>query len=713
MKLLIQDKLIELYRIRFEHFYNGVLTFDIHYCTYDCLFCFSKEGRYKVENNLNSGRIKEVYLNNLYFFDESIDYYGNRVNFNENSKIYENFFEKEFGSSDDKNNLIPKRFTGEIIIKTAARTLAEKIQYILKLSKFPIKSVRFSSGDVLNNNKCLDWFNEFIVEFFDIFLEENLVLIIETNGSRFNTQKQKDPSYAKFLELLKNETHKEKIHIRISLKNPNDAFYRVLTKKGDYLKLERAIDFGIYCLRHNISFHYTIFANYLSIDDLIKFKKSIMHKLDTIDGDYFNNRFNTKEDAFNYIFKLIEYERLFYYKTIFKEYLVAHYLIKGDHSLKKYIQDLGWSKQLSEMASIYKIDYNGRHKAYYKRFLNRTVPKFKKNGFKIFENDLIQYKKLKKIYEAYLSQENTNLEDYEIRDEPNLFDGYEGILDFWELAFGSRFLHYRPNKEEISLHLKFQNVSIVNRIPLYPGIFYLYDFWAQSKPNYFIYTLYTERKCIKLKNDEYYIYSLNCNPDTHAHTDISRAIPILIKKSNFRSGRNDLIEDLQNYHVIDIKDAELKLRNVVNYEIDFENFEINIPFFILELKEINYNYKKIKNTPFLGSIGALYDNLWFNEEFTPYLNYFYWTGIEYNESVNPSFRKAIKYLFDFQSIQKDEEDLDNWLQLKIIEPKDEILALLKLKSKLDDNKHKFILNKISQCLVYIEEHYKNSDKVND
>ncbi len=713
MRSITQEKVIELHRVRFEHFYNGVLTLDIHYCTYDCLFCFSKEGRYKVEENLDSGKIRKVYLKDIYFFDENKEHNENRVNFNENSKIHEEFFEKEFGISDDKNNLIPKKYIGEIIIITSTRTLVEKIKHILKLKNFPIKSIRFSSGDIVNS-EFLDWFNEFIVEFFNKFQKENLILIIETNGSRFNLQKDIDPTFAKFLELLKDETYKEKIHLRISLKNPNDAFYRVLTKKGDNLKLKRAIDFGIHCLKNNISFHYTIFANYLSIDDLIQFKKLILQKLDVIDKSFFKDRFDNKEDAFNHIFKLIEYERLFYYKTNFKEYLVAYYFIKGDYNLKKYIEDFEWSKKLREMASIYKLEFNGRHKAYYKRFLNRTVPKFKKNGFSIFENDLIQHKKLLKIYEEYISlQETSNLKVDEKQRESNSFDGYKGILDFWELAFGSRFLHYRPYKGKLTLNLKFQNVSIVNRIPLYPGIFYLYDFWAQSKPNYFIYTLYAEREYMKLKNDEYYVYSINSNPDTHAHTDISRAIPILIKKSKFGNEKANLIDDLEKNHVIDIEDLELELKNILNYVINFENFEINVPFFILELKIINYNSQKIKSTPFLGSIGALYDNLLFYEKYTPYLNYFYWTGIKYDKQVNPSFRKAIKYLFEFQSIQKDEEDMLDWLQLKIIEPKDEILELLKLKSKLDENMNKFIIENISQCIDYIKEYYINRDNAND
>ena len=91
--MMSQDKLIDLYRIRFENYYNGILTFDVHYCTYDCLFCFSKEDRYEVDNNIKNRNLRRVNIADLFFGDESKNYCGNNVNFNENSIQYKKYFD--------------------------------------------------------------------------------------------------------------------------------------------------------------------------------------------------------------------------------------------------------------------------------------------------------------------------------------------------------------------------------------------------------------------------------------------------------------------------------------------------------------------------------------------------------------------------------------------------------------------------------------------
>ncbi len=234
MKSLIQDKLIELYKVRFEHFYNGVLTFDIHYCTYDCLFCFSKQGREIVKENIKNKTLKRVNLEDLFFGEENKGNNGNRVSFNQKSMVYRKYFNLKFGNFEKDNNLILKKITGDIVIETTVNQLIEKIQHILKLIKSPIKSIRFSGGDIINSDN-LDWFNDFIEKFIEKY-GEKLILIIETNGSKYNTN-QEDPVYNKFLTIIGKPEYKQKLHIRISLKNPNDAFYKVLTKKGDKSKL--------------------------------------------------------------------------------------------------------------------------------------------------------------------------------------------------------------------------------------------------------------------------------------------------------------------------------------------------------------------------------------------------------------------------------------------------------------------------------------------
>jgi len=692
VKSLNQDKLIELHRVRFEHFYNGVLTFDIHYCTYDCLFCFSKEGREIVKEKIKNNTLKRVNLEDLFFGEEIKGHHENSVSFNQKSMEFKKYFDLNFGKSEN-NNLILKEITGDIVIETTVNQLIEKIQNILKLIKSPIKSFRFSGGDIVNSD-YLDWFNDFIEKFIGKY-GEKLILIIETNGSMYNTN-QDDPVYNKFLKIIGKQENKQKLHIRISLKNPNDAFYKVLTKKGNKSKLHNAIDFGLYCLRKGIDFHYTIFANYLSIDDLIKFRKLIIQKLELIENEVYHQDFESIEAAFDKIFKSIEYERLFYYKTVFLEYLYAYDLLKGDIELRNKLKQINWNPNLAE-------NLNNREKAYYLRFLNRTVPKFKKNSFSIFEADLVQYKKLLDLY----SKNNQSLKVEIENKEKIIFEGYKGILDFWELLFGSRFLLFRPNEKRISSNLQFQNVSIVNRVPLYPGIFYLFDFWAQSRPNYFIYTLYAERKYFSIDNGKNYIFSLNSNPDTHAHTDISRAIPIIIDNTNPKN--KALINDLIKDHVIDINYIDLKIKEITNYNVNFKNFNINVPFYVLEFLTVDYDKNNKRKTPFLGSIGALYDNLWIHKDFFAYLNYFTWTGLDSTDQIKASKRKAINYLHDFQNLSEDNQDQFKWLDLKIFEPKDEIFESIGLKEKfirsLDNQEFKELLGEISENIDKIKEYF--------
>jgi len=315
-----------------------------------------------------------------------------------------------------------------------------------------------------------------------------------------------------------------------------------------------------------------------------------------------------------------------------------------------------------------------------------------------------QHKELIKLYIGSGSPSLIKSNKF-LKDTENKFSGYGGIQKFWQMLYRKRF--FLPNFEEFELSntFLFKNVSIIDRIPLYPGIFYLYDFWNQSHPNFFIYTIYSERKFLKIKkygkDSNFYVFSINCNPNTHAHTDISRAIPFIIEeKSTNRNLINKIIQD----QVIDVKLIKLKLCDLRNYLVVFNKVQISIPLLIVEFKELG-SIEKTK-TPFLGSIGALYNRKNDFKDFY-YLNYFIWTGINNlikigNMKTNQSFKKAFNYLYNFKRLIRTDNLRIKWLDLNFIEPKDEIMDLLNMTNEFkslsikDKNNLINFINEISE-----------------
>ena len=668
---------IYLHRVRYEHFYNGVLTFDIHYCNYDCLFCFAKDFRYEIEDKLgrNTNNLFEVKLDNIKY-----DKQENKLHLiGPDSEKASNFIDCDFGKGDKHNNLIKKAQISNCVIITSVSTLVLKFNEIF-YNLFPnLKTIRFSGGENLHLS-FLPFLNSFIIDLSEK-IKKDIIIIIETNGARFDISSN-DKDIKEFIKIINDEKYKQKIHIRISLKNPTDEFYEVLTRYGKNQQLSNAIDFGLYCNNNKISFHFTIIANFLSIDDLITFRNKIFHKIK-------GNDHKLKEKIFSEIIGHLEFERLFFCESIFKEYIVAEDILKNQgqsNELKVLLEDNIWKKKYNKFKNHYdKLAFSNAHRAYYHRFFNRIIPKFNILSDNIFLEDLIQYKKLIKLFTE--SGSSSLIKNYNfLKNTKNEFSGYAGIQKFWQMLYKNRF--FLPNFEEFELSntFLFKNISIIDRIPLYPGIFYLYDFWNQSHPNFFIYTLYSERKFLKIKKNgtysNFYVFSINNNPNTHAHTDISRAIPFFIED---KSTNKNLIKQIIQEQVIDVDLIKLKLCDIRNYLVVFNKFQLSVPLLIVEFKELG-SIEETK-TPFLGSIGALYNRKNDFKDFY-FLNYFIWTGINNlieigNLKTNHSFKKAFDYLYNFKSLSKSGSLKIKWLDLNFIEPKDEIMDLLNITNEFN------------------------------
>ncbi len=656
---------IELTRIRFEHYYNGNLCFDIYECNFDCLFCFSKKTRYLIkENKSNSNDSIVIIPFNELLFKKN----GKGISFKEKyEKTFGEFIDKEFGKNDSHNNVIYREKKGKCLIRTTTSEIIGKIKEILKNTPFKIHSIRFSGGEVLFS-KNLEWYVKFLKEYFkDSISDNNLKLIIETNGSCFN-EKSNNELFQEFLNLI--FQNKGKIHVRISLKSPIPTFYEILTKRGTKRDLDNAIKFGIYCYEKKIPFHFTIMANYLDIEAL----KILQHKI----LDSSSNSSKLKLNDFFIILRNIEYERLFLYEGVFKEWLISRLILNkqienGKEISEKFLVSGKWKEKCESLKEYFSKDTNkGEKKAYYERFSLRTIPKFFKKE-KMFINDLKQQKFL---YEIYSDKKNTDfLTNVEkTRRNSIIFKGFQGIQEFWQKALQTRYLLYDPGigaKDFINdKKITFQNVSLIDRIPLYPGIFYLYDFWKHGNPNFFIYTLYAERKYLEISNclNATYVFSINNNPITHAHTDVSRAIPFRIQCNSNKL--KELVEKIIGENVIEIERMTLLLKKISFYKVRYKGLKILIPFFVLELE--SFSDIKIKDdkekTPFLANIGALYENLILNENIYYYLNYFFWTGVESQEE---SREKALKYLTKFEKLG-DNNLKENFFYIKCLEPKKEI-----------------------------------------
>lgn len=685
---------IYLNRIRFEHFYNGVLTFDIVICNYDCLFCFSKEFRYNLKDNIKRRNIHEIKLENLSYIN------GKIISSVASDKQYLN---ENFGKNEEENNLImDKNIRGECVISTNINIFIKQLKELFLVIKPKIHQMRFTGGEV-TCKEFLSWLNKFITNYYET-IKGDLDLIIETNGHRFK-EDTTEKDYRAFINILLNKKYNKRIHVRISLKNPRDVFYEVLTKYGTREYLDNAIDFGIFCYLNGINFHYTFLANYLSVDDLILFKKKMQEKLENKGITDLDKQL----EVFFDIFRKIEFERLFHYPILFKEYILADHILGKkrikEEDLKLLEKDKNFKHIYTSVEEKFKNQkiFTNKHKAYYTRFYFRSLPTFKNDINKnIFINDIIQYKRLIELYSLTYDK----LPDFKsrvktlLKVDESIFENYEGIQKFWELAFRSRYLLENILNDELGKEITFKNISILNRIPLYPGMFYLRDFWNQANPDFFVYTLYSERKYID-KNNLFSIFSINSNPKSHAHTDISRAIPVLIEKKDYSS----LIEDLDNNQVTNFDEIKVKVINISNYRVKYDKFNIIVPIYILKLEEVG-KIEKFR-TPFLGSVGGLYKNYFLNKKYDNlyYLNYFIWTGIKDKLAYKASVLKAYDYLFnkyEYISInENNSEKKERWLKMKYIEPVDDVLSEMGLiddftKIKADDTlKIKDFIMKIS------------------
>ena len=656
---------IYLNRIRFEHFYNGVLTLDIHHCPYDCIFCFSKGWRYLVTDNLKNGTVHELPLKNIIFNDKEKKI-GLRIENEDKDYIIFNF-----GKSESKNNLIKKKNkSGDCVIVTNPQEIVDKIETVFFKLKKDVDLIRFSGGEPTHPD-FIEHLNNFMEILFQNKKLENIKFLVETNGYRFNDFIKGDFEYIRFIDLLKKYKDSKRMHVRISLKNPIPKFYNILTKCGMEENLENAIDFGIFCFKEGIDFHYTLVANYLSVYDLKFLKEKILEKLKNVPFIV-----DEEQEFFN-IFNNIEFERLFYYDTIFKEYMIADKLLENqkfiEEQFKLFLKDIIWVKKYDEMKIIFEEKFTNTHEAYYDKFFERTIPIFDENDGNPFHLDIIQYKTLKTLYKEIILSKGSpkrNL-DFLKTSEKNKFNEYLGIQQFWELMFQSRYLLYHNRHEELCKQFEFKNISIINKLPLYPGIFYIFDFWHQAHPNNFIHTLYAEREYMELKisengeEKEYYVFSINCNPWTHAHTDISRAIPFFIETIE---NNKELIELIKSNEVVNLESLDVSIIDIRSYAVKYRNFEIIVPFYIL--KYVGSGIYQAKRTPFLGSIAAFYKESSKDSTNLIYLNYFFWTGIKKKEDKsNYSIEKAFSYLEKFQNVLKIKEPDENWLKIFCFEPK--------------------------------------------
>ena len=659
------DNPIFLDRIRFEHFYNGVLTFDIHHCPYDCIFCFSKKWRYKFDEKREdqTEKIYEIALSNIVLADKKVKL--------KKENRDSNFIDFDFGPNEKHNNLIFRNKIGECVISTNPEELVEKIESIFIKLDDNLELIRFSGGE-LTHEVFIDLLNDFLEIFYKNENLKKVKFLVETTGFGFNIDFNE-----RFLKNLENFKDTSRLHVRISLKNPVSEFYEVLTKKGKDFNLENAINLGIFCFNKGIDFHYCVIANYLSVYDLQVLKEKLLEKLsDTKSKDI-------EKDFFD-IFNNIEFERLFYYETLFKEYIIADKLLEYQNFSEEHfnfpLKDKTWSKNYEIMDFIYKgKNFTNTHKAYYDKFHERTIPRFQKEDGTPFRLDIKQYKLLENRYKEHFLEgckPKKNLNFLNPR-KKKVFIGYQGIQEFWELFFHNRYLLYHNRNEKLSKKIEFNDISILNKLPLYPGIFYIFDFWHQAHPNYFIHTLYAERELLKIniteKNEkkEYYIFSINCSPWSHAHTDISRSIPFFIENTEINK---PIIDKIKVKEVIDVGTLIVSISDIRNYVVKYKDFSINVPFYIL--KYIGVENIKEENSPFLGSIAALYNKPTKDSKEFIYLNYFFWTGIEKDENKeNYSIFKAIDYLERFQKLEDNDSDL-TFFQIYCFEPKTFLLEKL-------------------------------------
>ena len=150
------DGTIFLNRIRFEHFYNGVLTFDIFLCPYDCIFCFSKKWRYKSEQKGEDQTEKtyELKLNNIEF-----DLVKKKIKLKEENKDKE-YIDFDFGPNEKHNNLIFRNKIGDCVISTNPEELVKKIESVFIKIDENLKLIRFSGGE-LTHEDFIDLLNDF------------------------------------------------------------------------------------------------------------------------------------------------------------------------------------------------------------------------------------------------------------------------------------------------------------------------------------------------------------------------------------------------------------------------------------------------------------------------------------------------------------------------------------------------------------------------
>ncbi len=654
------DGTIFLDRIRFEHFYNGVLTFDIHHCHYDCIFCFSKKWRYKFEE-MRENQTKQIYEIKLHNIET--DAINNKIKLREENEDID-YIDLDFGPNEKHNNLISRNKIGECVISTNSEELVNKLESVFVKLDDSLELIRFSGGE-LTHEDFIDSLNDFLELFYKNDTLKNVKFLMETTGYAFNINSNE--RFYKNLEIL---AESKRIHVRISLKNPIYEFYEVLTKNGKANNLENAIDFGIYCYDKGIDFHFCIVANYLSVYDLRVLRDKLFEKLKTIKS-------KDIEKEFFDIFNNIEFERLFYYGPLFKEYIIADKLLEhntfSEEQFKFILKDKRWFENYKIMNTKFRGEkFTNTHEAYYDKFYERSIPRFPKEYGTPFRLDIKQYKLLRNRYKEHFSEglrPKKNLNFLKPRKkEP--FIGYQGIQEFWELFFNSRYLLYHNRNEKLSKEIEFHNVSIINKLPLYPGIFYIFDFWHQAHPNYFIHTLYAEREYLKIsiteKNEmkEYYIFSINCNPWSHAHTDISKSIPFFIENTEINK---PIIDRIKLEEVIDVGTLIVSISDIRNYIVGYKDFNINVPFYLL--KYIKAEKIKEENTPFLGSIAALYNQPIKNAKEFIYLNYFFWIGIEKGRiKENYSIIKAFDYLEKFQKLT-DQESPITFFEIECFEPK--------------------------------------------
>jgi uncharacterized Fe-S cluster-containing radical SAM superfamily protein len=611
----------ELLKIRFEYFYNGCLTFDFPECDYDCKFCFSKEYRKKFSDYKKKNEINPIHFNELNFnqFPKQIP------------EKYKNLINTDFGNiaNKDYQHLLLKTMENSknYFLVSDIDDFINKIPQIVQLIPYKFNKIRFSGGEILCR---LDWFNIFLEKFFANPDLINIKLIIETNGSRYNKES------SEIIELIRNiEAHIDRVYLRISLKNPNEKLYQVITN-SKYSGFLNALQFGVYCYSKNIRFHFSVMANYLVLDDFYLLKTKLIE-------------IGLNQKIVWEIIKNMEFERLFLYDGVFYEYLS---IIESLDLTSNFQFDVILDDRYKNLVQI-KRNYLNSIKdpkfknsliSYYYRFIERTVPQIIIKDYPIFIKE--NQPPYKIITNDLLKSENSNNETE--KSQKLIYNGYEGIASFWKDSLLTRFFFEGDNKTQLTKSITFRNICLLNRIPKYPGIFYLKDFWNYSNPYFFIYALYSDFHQGNIFED-YYVFGINFNPDSHAHTDISRAIPIVIDNKKFP----ELIMNIEKNQVINLKEINVEIRAKTEYSIKYDIFELKVPFLVLELSpiqekyEIFYNDKEIH--PFLGNLDALYKTVEITNKYY-YMNYFIWTGIG-KQNYESTVKKAQDYLDKYQNFE--------------------------------------------------------------